>query len=58
MAHQGKDTGGSQFFFALDEAKGREWNGVHTVFGETKQGLDVLRQIEPGDVIVTVRVWE
>jgi peptidyl-prolyl cis-trans isomerase B (cyclophilin B) len=56
MAHQGKDTGGSQFFFVLGD--GREWNGVHTVFGQTTEGLDVLRAIEPGDAVVEARVWE
>ena len=58
MAHQGRDTGGSQFFFTLDEEKGREWNGLHTVFGETREGIDVLREIRPSDVVVTVRVWQ
>src|SRR5688572_22988345 len=42
MAHDGRGTGGSQFFFVLDEEKGREWNGSHTVFGHTTEGLDVL----------------
>lgn len=58
MAHQGKDTGGSQFFFVLDEDKGHEWNGVHTVFGETKEGLDVIHAIQPADTVVKIRVWE
>jgi peptidyl-prolyl cis-trans isomerase B (cyclophilin B) len=58
MAHLGKDTGGSQFFFVLDEAKGREWNGVHTVFGQTTEGFDVLRSIERGDAVLKARVWE
>ena len=58
MAHDGRDTGGSQFFFVLDEEKGREWNGVHTVFGETKDGLDVVHAIQPSDTVVKIRVWE
>jgi peptidyl-prolyl cis-trans isomerase B (cyclophilin B) len=58
MAHQGKDSGGSQFFFVLDEAKGRDWNGVHTVFGQTREGLDVLRSIAHGDEVLQARVWE
>jgi len=58
MAHDGKDTAGSQFFFVLDESKEGEWNGVHTVFGRTTRGLDVLRSIERGDAILKARVWE
>lgn len=58
MAHHGRDTGGSQFFFVLDEEKGRTWNGVHTVFGHTTEGLDVLRSIAQGDAVLSVRVWE
>lgn len=58
MAHDGRDTGGSRFFFVLDEEKGREWNGVHTVFGETKDGLAVLSSIQPNDEVVKIRVWE
>lgn len=58
MAHRGKDTGGSQFFFVLDETKGAAWNGVHTVFGRTTEGLDVLRSIERGDAVLKARVWE
>ena len=58
MAHEGKDTGGSQFFFVLDEEQGRELNGVHTVFGATSSGLDVLRAISRGDTVRSVRVRE
>jgi peptidyl-prolyl cis-trans isomerase B (cyclophilin B) len=56
MAHVGRDTGGSQFFVVLDEERGREWNGVHTVFGQTTDGIDVARAIELGDSILRVRV--
>ena len=58
MAHDGTDTGGSRFFFVLDEEKGREWNGVHTVFGETKDGLAVLSSVQPNDEVMKIRVWE
>ena len=56
MAHAGKDTGGSQFFIVLDEANTRHLNGVHTVFGKVTQGLDVVQQIKPNDVMTSVRV--
>jgi peptidyl-prolyl cis-trans isomerase B (cyclophilin B) len=56
MAHAGKDTGGSQFFMVLDANATRHLNGVHTVFGQITQGLDVMKQIKPNDSMTTVRV--
>jgi peptidyl-prolyl cis-trans isomerase B (cyclophilin B) len=56
MAHAGKDTGGSQFFMVLSEANTRHLNGVHTVFGQITQGLDVMKSIRQNDVMNTVRV--
>ena len=56
MAHAGKDTGGSQFFMVLSEANTRHLNGVHTVFGKIKDGLDVMKKIGPNDVMTKVRV--
>lgn len=58
MAHQGKDTGGSQFFFVLGDEAARRWDGVHTVFGETREGLDVLGIIEENDTVLKIRVHE
>lgn len=60
MAHAGRDTGGSQFFIThlptphLD----REIvpTSVHTVFGRVVQGLDVVRALEPDDVIADATV--
>ncbi|MHB0949682.1 MAG: peptidylprolyl isomerase [Gemmatimonadaceae bacterium] len=56
MAHAGKDTGGSQFFMVLSEANTRHLNGVHTVFGQITQGLDVMKKIEKNDVMTSVKV--
>jgi peptidyl-prolyl cis-trans isomerase B (cyclophilin B) len=56
MAHAGKDTGGSQFFMVLDANATRHLNGVHTVFGQITQGLDVMKQIKPNDSMTSVRV--
>jgi len=56
MAHAGKDTGGSQFFMVLSEDNTRHLNGVHTVFGQIKTGLDVMKQIKQNDVMNSVRV--
>lgn len=56
MAHAGKDTGGSQFFMVLDEGNTRHLNGVHTVFGQIVEGLDVMKQLRKNDVMHSVRV--
>ena len=56
MAHAGKDTGGSQFFIVLDENNTRHLNGVHTVFGQVVDGLDVVRKLANGDRMESVKV--
>jgi peptidyl-prolyl cis-trans isomerase B (cyclophilin B) len=56
MAHAGKDTGGSQFFMVLSEQNTRHLNGVHTVFGQITDGLDVLKTLKMNDVMNSVRV--
>ncbi len=56
MAHAGKDTGGSQFFIVLSEDSTRHLNGVHTVFGQVTQGLDVIPQIRQNDALTSARV--
>jgi peptidyl-prolyl cis-trans isomerase B (cyclophilin B) len=54
MAHAGKDTGGSQFFVC--HSPQRHLDGVHTVFGQVTQGMDVVLQIERNDVVTSIRV--
>jgi peptidyl-prolyl cis-trans isomerase B (cyclophilin B) len=56
MAHAGKDTGGSQFFIVLSEDNTRHLNGVHTVFGQVVDGLDVMKTIQKNDEMRSVRV--
>lgn len=56
MAHAGKDTGGSQFFMVLSESSTRHLDGVHTVFGQITEGLDVLTQIRQNDELTSARV--
>ena len=56
MAHAGKNTGGSQFFMVLSEANTRHLNGVHTIFGQITDGLDIMKKITQNDNMVTVRV--
>ena len=54
MAHAGKDTGGSQFFIC--HSPQRHLDGVHTVFGQVTQGMDIVNQIRKNDLITSIRV--
>lgn len=58
MAHAGKNTGGSQFFVVLSESNTMHLNGVHTVFGQVTEGLDVLDTIVQNDAMTSVRVTD
>jgi cyclophilin family peptidyl-prolyl cis-trans isomerase len=53
MAHAGRDTGGSQFFLVLEPQP--HLDGVHTVFGQVTEGLDVIRKLKQGDHIHSIR---
>jgi peptidyl-prolyl cis-trans isomerase B (cyclophilin B) len=56
MAHAGKDTGGSQFFICHAPAK--HLDGKHTVFGQVRQGIEVVDAIRPGDRMKKVWIEE
>ena len=56
MAHAGKDTGGSQFFIC--HAAQPHLDGVHTVFGQVTDGIEVVDAIRRGDRMTQVRVSE
>ena len=56
MAHAGKDTGGSQFF--ITHSPQPHLDGVHTVFGQVVEGMDVVNAIRQGDVMNQVKVIE
>ena len=58
MAHAGKDTGGSQFFICHNRQNTQHLDGVHTVFGKVTDGLDVIDDIRPGDVIEKIVINE
>lgn len=47
IAHDGKDTGGSQFFVTLSEQP--HLVGRYTVFGKVIDGMDVVDRMEEGD---------
>jgi cyclophilin family peptidyl-prolyl cis-trans isomerase len=52
MANSGPDTGGSQFF--LTHVPTPHLDGRHTVFGRITKGLEINRDIEVNDTIVTI----
>lgn len=56
MAHAGRDTGGSQFFICHNRQNTQHLDRNHTVFGKVVEGLDVIDQIQAGDVIEKVEI--
>ena len=54
MAHAGKDTGGSQFFICHSPQS--HLDGVHTVFGQVRKGMDVVQKIAQNDEVRSIRV--
>ncbi len=54
MATSGKDTGGSQYFIC--QSPQPHLNGRYTQFGRVLSGMDVVTQIEVGDMIQTIKI--
>ena len=51
-----RDTGGSQFF--ITHSPQPHLDARYTVFGRVIGGMDVVDQIQQGDVIRRIRVWD
>jgi cyclophilin family peptidyl-prolyl cis-trans isomerase len=56
MALDWNDTGGSQFFITTMPQP--QLDARYTVFGRVTGGMDVVDQIEPGDIVRRVRIWD
>jgi peptidyl-prolyl cis-trans isomerase B (cyclophilin B) len=56
MAHAGRDTGGSQFFICHSRENTAHLDGNHTCFGIVTEGLDVIDQINAGDLIESIEI--
>ena len=56
MAHRGKNTGGSQFFICHSRQGTQHLDGVHTCFGKIIDGLDIIDDIQGGDVMEKVEI--
>ena len=58
MAHAGRNTGGSQFFICHNRENTQHLDRNHTVFAKVVEGLDVIDEIDQGDVIQKIVVFE
>ena len=56
MALDWEDTGGSQFFITHSPAP--HLDARYTAFGHVVKGMEVVDQIQQGDLIERIRVWD
>ena len=56
MANSGPNTNGCQFFITYTPQ--HHLDGVHSVFGQLIEGMDVLESLVPGDVIIRISITE
>ena len=58
MAHAGRNTGGSQFFICHSRNNTSHLDRNHTCFAKVTDGLDVIDQINEGDKINSITIFE
>lgn len=58
MAHSGRNTGGSQFFVCHNRSNTKHLDRNHTCFGKVYEGLEVIDQIQAGDKITSIEIFE
>lgn len=58
MAHAGRNTGGSQFFICHSRKNTAHLDRNHSCFGKVVKGLDVIDEIEQGDVITKIEILD
>jgi peptidyl-prolyl cis-trans isomerase B (cyclophilin B) len=56
MANSGPNTNGSQFFITYTPQ--HHLDGLHSVFGQLVDGMDVMETIEQGDVMIRITIEE
>ena len=56
MAHRGPNTGGSQFFIVYEPQP--HLDGLHTVFGQVTEGMEIVDDLRQGDKMIKVTVEE
>ncbi len=56
IAHAGKDTGGSQFFFCYSPQP--RLDARYTIFGQIVEGMEIVDQLVIGDVIERIEIQE
>ena len=58
MAHDGRNTGGSQFFVCHSRDNTAHLDGNHTCFGRVFEGLEIIDAIRAGDRIEKIVIHE
>ena len=55
---QNPNSASSQFFICHNRENTQHLDGRHTCFGRVVEGLDIIDDIRPGDLILSIRIVE